>query len=160
MGTYNIPYCPKKEQNYCHLACHDHLHPSWWLLLITTNCCLGRRCTYIIATESQVTVQVSFTVLVTLVLCPEIGSSIWRLSKLHHISTQNVHKLCMNVNDTFSGVSTCKWRLMCKFWQPYYVFPISEGSILRWFWDIHLVVNELSTKAIHRDNVLASANQV
>ena len=47
-----------------------------------------------------------------------------------------------------------------EFWQPYYVFSISGGSILRWFWDINLVVNELSTKSTHWDNVLASNNQV
>ena len=44
MWTYNIPDCPKKEQNYCHLVCHNHVYPSRWLLL-TTNCHLGPRCT-------------------------------------------------------------------------------------------------------------------
>ena len=23
------PHCPKTEHNYCHLACHRHLYPSW-----------------------------------------------------------------------------------------------------------------------------------
>ena len=44
MRTHNIPYCPKQEQNYCHLACHNHSYPSRWLLF-TTNCRLGPRCT-------------------------------------------------------------------------------------------------------------------
>ena len=59
-----------------------------------------------------------FTVLCTLVLCLEIRSNTCKLSKLHHRFTWNVHKCCMNVNDTYSDVSSCKWRLVCKFWQP------------------------------------------
>ena len=68
MRTYNTPYCPKQEQNYCHSASHNHSYPSWWLLL-TTNCRLGRWCTCRIATESKVTVQVGFTVFWSLWCC-------------------------------------------------------------------------------------------
>ena len=44
MRILSAPYCPKREQNYCHLACHNHLYPSRWLLL-TTSCRLGPQCT-------------------------------------------------------------------------------------------------------------------
>ena len=44
MWTYNIPDCRKKEQKYCHLACHNYVYPSRWLPL-TTNCHLGPRYT-------------------------------------------------------------------------------------------------------------------
>ena len=44
MRTLNTPYFSKKEQSDCHLAYHNHLYPSRWFLL-TTNCCLGPRCT-------------------------------------------------------------------------------------------------------------------
>ena len=44
MRTYNILYCPKKERYNCHLACHNHLYPSRWLL-VSTNYRLARWCT-------------------------------------------------------------------------------------------------------------------
>ena len=44
MRTYNILYCPKKERYYCHLACHNQLYPSRWLL-VSTNYRLARWCT-------------------------------------------------------------------------------------------------------------------
>ena len=34
----------QKVHDYCHLTCHSHLYPSWWLLL-TTSCRLGPQCT-------------------------------------------------------------------------------------------------------------------
>ena len=45
MRTHNTPCCPKKEQNYCHLACRNYSYPSRWLL-VTTNCRLGPPCTW------------------------------------------------------------------------------------------------------------------
>ena len=45
MLTNDTPHRPKKEQTYCYLVCHNHLYPSWWLLL-TTTCRLDSRWTW------------------------------------------------------------------------------------------------------------------
>ena len=58
----------------------------------------------------------SFCVLVTLVLCPEIGSSNHKLSISRLRSTGNVHKLCIDITYTSLSVSPCKWHLLHTFW--------------------------------------------
>ena len=58
----------------------------------------------------------------------EIASSSCSLSMLHIIFTQNVHKWFMNVTDTSSGVSSCKWHLGRMFLWPWHEFLISDCS--------------------------------
>ena len=73
-------------------------------------------------------------------------NGVWTWNKLHWLN-----------------VSPCKWNIVRTCWYPYHIFPISVCSVLRWFWDIYLVVDELSTytkKATHWDKVLSSGNEV
>ena len=44
-GSTTPPIVPKKEQNYCHLACHNHLYLSRWPLF-TKKYRLGPWCTW------------------------------------------------------------------------------------------------------------------
>ena len=157
------PLLPKKEQTCCHLACHNHLYPTRWLLL-ATNCRLGLLCTWychIISSDckyrfsvfslwfcvQQKLFQVSVKCLYDAPDQPAmLINGVWTWNKLHWLN-----------------VSPCKWNIVRTCWYPYHIFPISVCSVLRWFWDIYLVVDELSTytkKATHWDKVLSSGNQV
>ena len=107
------PPLSKKERNYCHLAYQNHFCPSRWPLL-TTHCRLGPRCTeYCNRTSSNCTTLAFW---VTIVLCPEIGSSSHKLSISHLRSTRNVHKRCIDTTYTSLSVAPCKWHLLRTFW--------------------------------------------
>ena len=114
MRTHNTLHCSKKEQKYSHLACHNHLYASRWLLLTTHFCfCLWCTC-YCHGTSDTCTYR--FTELFTLVLCPEIDLSSRKLSISHLRSTLNIQKWCMNADDTSPGVYLCKWYIAREIW--------------------------------------------
>ena len=111
MRTHNTTRCPKKSKITIVHAMTIHIHSGdfcWQQIVVWAHDA------HDIVTEPQVNVQA--TVLVSLVLCLEIGSSSCKLSKLHLRFNRNIHKWCMNVNDTLPDVSPCKWHLIRNFW--------------------------------------------
>ena len=95
MGTHSTLHCPKKEQNYCHLAYVSQPLLSIPVAFINHKLLFGP--TVHIILPQNLKQLYSFCVLVTLVLCQEIGSTSHKLSISHIRSTGNVHKLCIEI---------------------------------------------------------------